>query len=96
MLKSVSFSIFETVSLCNPGCPRTHSVDQASFELRDLPASVGLVLDICRLGEVCTCVCRCPQNPEMSGSPGVGVTGVNQILCKSNTDALSHLSSPSW
>ena len=26
------------VSLCSPGCPGTHSVDQAGFKLRNLPA----------------------------------------------------------
>jgi hypothetical protein len=29
------------VSLCNPGCPGAHSVDQAGLELRDLPASAS-------------------------------------------------------
>ena len=32
------------VSLCRPVCPGTHSVNQASLELRDLPASVSQVL----------------------------------------------------
>jgi hypothetical protein len=32
------------VSLCSPGCPGTHSVDQADLELRSLPASVSQVL----------------------------------------------------
>jgi hypothetical protein len=27
----------DTVSLCSPGCPRNHSVDQADLELRDPP-----------------------------------------------------------
>jgi hypothetical protein len=30
----------ERVSLCSPGNPGTHSVEQASLELRDLSASV--------------------------------------------------------
>ena len=34
------------VSLCSPGCLGTHSVDQAGLELRNLPASVSLVLGI--------------------------------------------------
>ena len=34
----------ESVSLCNPGCPGTHSVDQAGFKLRNLPASAHQVL----------------------------------------------------
>ena len=37
------FWFFET-SLCSPGCPGTHSVDQASFEFGDPPASVSQVL----------------------------------------------------
>ena len=32
--------------LCSPGCPGTHSVDQASLELRNLPASASRVLGI--------------------------------------------------
>jgi hypothetical protein len=34
------------VSLCSPGCPRTHSVDQAGLELRNSPASVSQVLEL--------------------------------------------------
>ncbi|GAB1299121.1 N-alpha-acetyltransferase 16, NatA auxiliary subunit [Apodemus speciosus] len=37
---------FETVSLCSPGCPGTHSVDQAGLELRNLPASASQVLGL--------------------------------------------------
>jgi hypothetical protein len=29
------------VSLCSPGCPGTHSVDQTGLELRNLPASAS-------------------------------------------------------
>ena len=33
-------SVFQdTVSLCNPGCLKTHSVDHAGLELRDLSSS---------------------------------------------------------
>jgi hypothetical protein len=32
--------------LCVPGCPGTHSVDQAGLKLRDLPASTSLVLGL--------------------------------------------------
>jgi hypothetical protein len=31
----------DRVSLCSPGCPGTHSVDQAGLELRNPPASVS-------------------------------------------------------
>jgi hypothetical protein len=48
---SVLFFVFkkDRVSLCSPGCPGTHSVDQAGLELRDLSASafLGLGLKAC-------------------------------------------------
>jgi hypothetical protein len=31
----------DRVSLYSPGCPGTHSVDQAGFKLRNLPASAS-------------------------------------------------------
>ncbi|GAB1296923.1 Acyl-Coenzyme A-binding domain-containing 4 [Apodemus speciosus] len=34
------------VSLCSPGCPGTHSVDQAGLELRNPPASASRVLGL--------------------------------------------------
>jgi hypothetical protein len=34
------------VSLCSPGCPGTHSVDQAGLELRNAPASASRVLEL--------------------------------------------------
>jgi hypothetical protein len=38
----VCFIVFrDRVSLCSPGCPGTHSVDQAGLELRNLPASAS-------------------------------------------------------
>jgi hypothetical protein len=42
--------LFETGFLCSLGCLGTHSVDQAGFELRDLPASPSQVLGL----KVCT------------------------------------------
>jgi hypothetical protein len=45
------FLVFrDRVSLCSPGCPGTHFVDQAGLELRNLPASASQVLGI----KVCT------------------------------------------
>ena len=39
------FSVFrDRVSLCIPGCPGTHSVDQAGLELSNPPASASQVL----------------------------------------------------
>jgi hypothetical protein len=36
----------DSVSLYSPGCPGTHSVDQAGLELRNLPASASRVLGL--------------------------------------------------
>jgi hypothetical protein len=44
----------DRVSLCSPGCPGTHSVDQAGFKLRNLPASVSQVLGL----KACTTTAR--------------------------------------
>jgi hypothetical protein len=40
------FWFFETGFLCSPGCPGTHSVDQAGLKLRNLPASASQVLGL--------------------------------------------------
>jgi hypothetical protein len=48
---SFFFFVFrDRVSLCSPGCPGTHFVDQAGLELRNLPASASRVLGL----KVCT------------------------------------------
>jgi hypothetical protein len=36
----------DRVSLCSPGCPGTHSVDQAGLKLRNLPASASWMLGL--------------------------------------------------
>jgi hypothetical protein len=41
------FAFRDRVSLCSPGCPGTHYVDQAGLELRDPPASRVLGLKAC-------------------------------------------------
>ena len=45
-------------SLCSPGCPGAHSVDQAGLELRDPPASASRVLGLkwCTTTAQLTCV----------------------------------------
>jgi hypothetical protein len=45
-------SLFETGSLCNPGCLVTHSIEQAGLDLSDLPASASWVLgfNVCMRG----------------------------------------------
>jgi hypothetical protein len=41
------FLVFrDRVSLCSPGCPGTHFVDQAGLELRNLPVSASWVLGL--------------------------------------------------
>jgi hypothetical protein len=36
----------DRISLCNPGYPGTHSVDQAGLELRALPVSASRMLGL--------------------------------------------------
>jgi hypothetical protein len=43
-LSFFTFIFLDRVSLCSPGCPGTHSVDQAGLELRNPPASASQVL----------------------------------------------------
>jgi hypothetical protein len=40
------FCFLKTGFLCSPGCPGTHSVDQAGLELRNLPAFAFQVLGL--------------------------------------------------
>jgi hypothetical protein len=40
------FCFGDRVSLCSPGCPGTHSVDQAGLELRNPPAFASQVLGL--------------------------------------------------
>jgi hypothetical protein len=47
LLFFVLFCFFcDRVSLCSPGCPGTHSVDQAGLKLRNPPASASQVLGL--------------------------------------------------
>ena len=39
----LAFVFQDRISLCSPGCPGTHSVDQTGLEFRNLPASVSQV-----------------------------------------------------
>jgi hypothetical protein len=49
------FVFRDRVSLCSPGCPGTHSVDQAGLKLRNPPASASQVLGL----KVCVTTARC-------------------------------------
>jgi hypothetical protein len=42
----VFFVFQDRVSLCSPGCPGTHSVDQVGLELRNVPASASQLLGL--------------------------------------------------
>jgi hypothetical protein len=43
------FVFRDGVSLCSPGCPGTHFVDQAGLELRNPPVSASQVLGLKKL-----------------------------------------------
>jgi hypothetical protein len=45
-LRIFLFCFGDRVSLCSPGCPGTHFVDQAGLELRNPPASASRVLGL--------------------------------------------------
>jgi hypothetical protein len=46
-LRQYSLFFFQDrVSLCSPGCPGTHFVDQTGLELRNPPASASPVLGL--------------------------------------------------
>jgi hypothetical protein len=52
LFRELNFVLFcflffrDRVSLCSPGCPGTHFVDQAGLELRNPPASASHVLGL--------------------------------------------------
>jgi hypothetical protein len=78
----LSFSFFffppqDRVSLCSPGCPGTHSVDQAGLELRNLPASASQVLGL----KACTTTAR----PLILLKPLMELEKIKNVLwkCKS-------------
>jgi hypothetical protein len=55
----VWFGFFQDrVSLYNPGCPGTHSVDQAGLELRNLPASASQVLRLKACATTARLICQ--------------------------------------
>jgi hypothetical protein len=46
------FVFGDRVSLCIPGCPGTHFVDQAGLKLRNPPASASQVLGLKTCGQL--------------------------------------------
>jgi hypothetical protein len=53
------FFFRDSVSLCSPSYPGTHSVDQAGLELRNLPASASQV------PELKMCATTAQQDPQL-------------------------------
>jgi hypothetical protein len=53
----VLFLFQDRVSLCSPGCPGAHSVDQARLELRNLPAFASQVLGLKACATTARLVC---------------------------------------
>jgi hypothetical protein len=75
---TTSFFFFrDRVSLCSPGCPGTHFVDQADLELRNSPASASRVLGL----KVCATT---SEQPHLKGS-------VLAIGCKQQQTDLLHV-----
>ena len=72
------FLVFrDRVSLCSPGCPGTHFVDQASLELRNPPASASRVLGLK----------ACPTTP---GGSRIFRPGNNQATVSEKPKEKSH------
>jgi hypothetical protein len=68
----VGFFFFQDrVSLCSPGCPESHSVDQAGLELRNLPTSASRVLGLKACATMPSTV-ACFYNPS---TPDVAAEG---------------------
>jgi hypothetical protein len=70
MLEDPCIIFFQNrVSLFSPGCPGTHSVDQAGLELRNPPASASQVLGL----KVCATTTRLSTSFLRVGHSDAGV-----------------------
>ena len=63
-------------SLCCPGCPGTHSVEQAGLELKDVPASAFQVLGLKARATIACPLCL----QEVFGDLGLSLVFVLVIL----------------
>ena len=62
----------DRVSLCSPGCPGTHSVNQAGLEIRNPPASASQVLGL-KVYATNARLCFCFKDKVSLYSPGCPV-----------------------
>jgi hypothetical protein len=76
------FFFQDRVSLYSPGCPRTHSVDQAGLELRNPPASASQVLGLKVCGTTTQLIFILTRTffhvPERQDDQDTGATAVNK------------------
>jgi hypothetical protein len=75
----------DRVSLCSPGCPGTHFVDQAGLELRNPPASASQVLGLKACATMPGCHCA------LYGVLGIPVQGFVQASKHSTSRAESSI-----
>ncbi|GAB1293404.1 Retbindin [Apodemus speciosus] len=69
------------VSLCSPGCPGTHSVDQAGLELRNPPASASQVLGLQRKQLIESPLSGHPQSSVLPPYPRIQAPGSQPEPC---------------
>ena len=75
------FFFQDRVSLCNPGWPRTCSVEQAGLELRDPPASASLIL---RLKACCH-----PAQLQIGVTVSCELLGIKPVTSRKAASALN-------
>jgi hypothetical protein len=79
------FLVFrDRVSLCSPGCPGTHSVDQAGLKHRNPPASASRVLGLkaCATTPGCLWTLECFFTRELSAPEGVP-SSISRVVLES-------------
>jgi hypothetical protein len=68
------FVFRDRVSLCSPGCPGTHYVDQAGLQLRNPPASASQVLGLkacATTARLCVCILSIKYILNFCGAGGM-------------------------
>jgi hypothetical protein len=91
------YYFWDRVSLCSPGCPGTHSVDQPGLELRNSPAPASQVMGLkaCATtpGEAIIKMCSFDSSVSCAGDWCILKNGtdhthypLNQVLISINSD----------